>query len=244
MQSGTGVARRKSKVVYLLIAVVTIASAIGIYIGFAPTPYDEASHTPALTQITPSSVVPSTSPSAAPQPPALPQDFVAQAMPTSLTVTNGGSQLLSSQEIGTTLRKKTASGDFVLGWPDDAMGFVDDPGVPWAVLPGSTAGKAVILCHANASPPMVCNPLGTVKSVQDASSYQMVLGLPGGELTYQLVQLHPVPKDQYFAWLRDAPNTTGRVYVAMCQLDSPNGLLLNTQTVSIWEFALVSSKAS
>jgi len=225
VSSGTGAARRKSKVGYWVIIAITVAAMVGIWVGFKPTPYDAVSHTPSLTPITPSSVVPSASPSMAPQVPELPQDPVAQALPTGLTVTSGGDQLLSSQEISTTSRVRTASGDFILGWPEDAMGFVDDPGVPWAALPGSDIGKnTIVLCHANANPPMVCNPLGKVRDVE----------------TSQLVQIHPVPKSEYFAWLRDAP-TTGHVYVAMCQLDTVDGMLLNSQTVSIWEFALISS---
>lgn len=240
--------RRKSNWPYWLIGIGTVISlviAIVVIVEVTePVQYNTGQR---LTPIPSSTQVEEPPPSisvAAPEPPPLPQDFVAQAMPTSFMVTRDGEPLIQPQPVARMERKQYGN-DYLLAIPGDSVAVINDPGVDWAGLPGSVADKTVhILGHTNRDPPMVFNPLAMHDPMTDSATYRTKITLPGGVVTYEYVQTHPVSKGALWNKLQELSGHPGRVLVVMCRLEVVNGQLLNTNEALIWEFQFQSSQAN
>ena len=173
--------------------------------------------------------------SVAPAPPALPHDFVAQAMPTSFEITCDGASLVTAPSLTTTGETKAQRGDVVVVTPDivgDSVAVLANRLTPWATLPGSEAKTTTIVGHANYPERMAFNPIAEYRG--NTNDCQAVVTVPGGILTYGFVRSDPTSKK----WVSEAESRSGRdntLLVATCYND--------TQSI-FWEFALVSSKAS
>ena len=188
-----------------------------------------------MTPLTPTATVPpTTTSSVAPAPPALPHDFVAQAMPTGLDITCGGESLVTVPSLTVTGEVKAQRGNVMVVTPDivgDSVAVLSNRLTPWAVMPGSEAKTTTIVGHANYPQRMAFNPIAEYRG--NTNDCQAVVTVPGGTLTYGFVRSDPTSKK----WVSEAESRSGRdntLLVATCYND--------TQSI-FWEFALVSSKA-
>lgn len=245
MHDDVGTERRKSSWPYWLIAIGAVISlAITIVVIVKVTEPVQYNTSQPLTPITPSTSAEEPPPSTsvvAPESPPPSQDFVAQAMPTSFVVTRDGEPLIQPQPVARMEREQYGN-DYLLAIPGDSVAVIDDPDVDWAGLPGSAAEKTVhILGHTNRDPPMVFNPLAMHDPMTDGATYRTEITLPGGVVTYDYVQTHPVSKGALWNKLQELSGHPGRVLVVMCRLDVANGQLLNTDEALIWEFQYMSS---
>lgn len=205
----------------------------------------------------PSVPAPSATSSAAPEPPSLPQDFVAQAMPTSFGIVCGNETVIAQQGLTKTFRnpigkkteiidnRKVVTTSHILDILGDTIALVRDdevPGdnqVPWASLPGSEADTVSIWGHANDNPRMVFNPIAEFTG--DPSSCRATIELPGGELGFRHIGSHMItPKGAEFEWSkamseRSEQERKGKLLVVTC---------FDNDTEIAWEFELEYSQAA
>ncbi len=125
----------------------------------------------------------------------------------------------------------------------------NDPNLDWAVLPGTSVGTSVIVCHtlATANPPLPCNALTSIPAESGPDSgYNLELTLPTGVLRSELVDVHLLPKEGAGSakyWEPLFAKTPDRTFVVMCelQLDPATGRHVNTTISRMLEFRLVES---
>lgn len=240
-------ARRLLAFVLAAVVVIVVCAASAIYILQRPAQFDAGESPAMIAPTSPLAVPPATTTtlSVAPQPPQLPHDFVAQALPTRIVVSKGDEVIVDTSSVTGSKRKWQPDGNFYLGFPPgDPVIVINDSQAPWAVLPGSDAPKqAMLMGHANRDPPMVFNALSLMDTSEDMSDVKLVATLPDGTLTSEFVRSHPIPKDDLFVWMQSAEFPPGTTLVIMCQLDVRTGQPLNTDDAAAWEFALQSSQA-
>jgi hypothetical protein len=239
-------------IVILVLAAFCVAGAF--YISYTPTQGTHAMSTATFVSPSPSATVPSTTSTSsgapAPEPALLPHDFVAQALPTSFSVVCDGVPVISDQPVTNSTRVVERT-DYAtntrivnVAIRDDTISVMNDSLIPWAVLPGSESGGTTSFwAHANDQPRMAFNPIAEYAG--DPAGCQLIVDLPGGELTYGFVQVHTPPKGELLSWSEQNSKMPNRVLVAMCKLAIENGQVINnTNDALVWEFTLISSKVS
>lgn len=229
----------------LFIAVITAIAAVAAYV-ILSEPSQSGTMGSVGSRITgvptSSATVPPTTSSAAPAPPPLPHDFVAQGMPESFAIECGGETLVSTSSLTTTVRQErvrdysTMTVHYDLVPPGDTIALVQDDQVDWAAKPGSDAGTVSIWGHANANPRMAFNPIAEYRG--DQSDCQATIEVPGGTLGYGFVRPYTVtPKSEQFnksAELSAMPDKAGKLLVSTCS---------DADSEIIWEFRLRWSRA-
>lgn len=182
--------------------------------------------------------------------PPKPQIFVAQAMPTHLTVWREGDPPLlnriSIDQEPATMTSTVHKGQIVPRGPNPVV--QNDPRLPWAGLPGTgDVASTVIVGHAQANPPLVFNPLTSIDPASnEGSGYFAKLELPTGDLIYRLTGIYLVPKIQTKDWAPDAIGANlGELWIEMCNVAviPPNITATNTDNARFIRWQLIEAVA-
>lgn len=248
---------RNGRILAVVGAIVVVAVLVGaaVFVLVKPT-YQTIPRIPTVPTSTQEAAPPEAEPSVEASPPVLPDEPVAQSMPTHLKVWKDGEAPL----LGPSSDGAPNIDSIPVGMGADgtvvARGLLpqvqEDSRLPWAVRPGKGVGTSVLVCHAlaGANPPYPCNGLTQIPYQSDVNSgYFAEMVLPTGVLTGQLVKVHLVPKDNEdwtFMTTRDPRDQWDRWFITMCDLqpDQVTGMPQDTLYTRVLEFRVISSKSA
>lgn len=148
-------------------------------------------------------------------------------MPTSLTVKTQAATLIDHVPMDPNQLTVRSDGGV---HPGDQPGLYVANGT--SSLPATQQqGTVIIGCHALANPPMVCNPLMQL-TPDDVQHSQVILGMPQGELVYNIEAIYLVDKTDLPTQHALADNRPGRVELITCDVEGGNNTFQNRIVVA------------